>query len=260
MSVRDTKNMIFDNDKVTALVIKYNSNGRSVEVLGDIFAESNALLSVIATKYCSGDNDLKDDLMQEARVRLFKALPDWNPYHSSGSESEPKKASKIFSYVSAVARNTMVDVVRKFKPEVDIDDVPALTLENDDNESDYVTVLVDGLKDWFADRFPTEVRRHLATEVLENILIDLMNLDVGKRKAIDNLVVDYEFEREAAKYLYEAVVVTLRRNSESYGVHPRKAPERSLHPEFKDMVGDEAYQDTSTAFSGLSLRFPKGKS
>lgn len=240
------KARIFDNDKVTELVIRYNSNGRDPQLLAEIFLESGNLMSVIATKYCGGDDDLKEELMQEARLTLVGAIPKYD--HT--------RNSKLFSYMSAVIKNTMVDVVRKFKPEYDIEEAQNVVADGQSNEDDYVSVIVDSLRGWFVARFPSMVKNYLASEILECIIRDLISTSIGKRKAISYLVKDYGYSRDNAKTLHEACVVKLRSNAESYGVYPtKKVSENSLHPELLEIVGNDVYRDINVAFSGLNLTF-----
>lgn len=241
------KGRIFDDDKVTELVIRYNSNGRDPQILGEIFLESNNLISVIAIKYCDGDDDLKEELMQEARMQLVNAI----------TRFDHTRTTTLFSFMSAVIKNRMVDVVRKFKPEYDIEEAQNVTSDEQSNEDDYVGIIVDSLRRWFVTRFPSMVKPYLATEILECIVHDLINTDVGKRKAINYLINDYGYSRADARILHEACVVKLRSNAESYGIYPtdKNIPENSLHPEFLEIAGDEVYRDTSVAFSGLGLKF-----
>lgn len=241
----ETKQQIFDNAKVTSLVIEYQKSN-DPKIFAEILNETQSLITVISNKYANQYN-LQEDLMQEARTHLIKALPEY----------DHKRNKKLYSYLSVVIRNTIIDYLRKQKPASELveieDNSPALS------EGEFVAIIAEDMRVWFERRFPTLVKREKAGAILQMIIGGLIDDDYGKRKIIDTLIKEFEYKPQHAKLLYDAVLVKLRMMTEK-PKHNRKPAENSLLPELKELV-DEDYSRVNDAFQGLSLRFinKKGK-
>lgn len=240
-----SKEQLFDNDRLTELVTKYNKGGGEDKLLlGEILSETRALIAVVSAKFAV-DPVLGDDLAQEARFHLITAVPKYNP----------DKGEKLYSFFSVVIRNAMIDFMRKQHPEYELTEYHAY--EEPDNDFDYVTMLVNDMLTWFKGRFPTVVPQDSAAEVLTCVLMDLIDNGCGKRAAIQHLMDDYEMVRSDATIVYDAVTVKLRILMEHHAHQRIRVQERSLHPELIEATDVDDYRTIADVFSGMSLRFRK---
>lgn len=237
---------IFDNEKVTKLVEDYKNKGNDPQVLGHIIIECNSLISVIAAKYSSA-YILQDDLVQEGRMHVMKGLKEW----------DSTKNKKLYSYLSVVIRNGIIDYIRKQKPVAELDDLEDETLGV--SEGEFTAILAEDMRDWFEDRFPTLISQDKSGVVLQVIIGGMLDKAIGKRKTINMLVKQLKFKANHAKLLYEAVLVRLRTIMENPR-NGKKASEFTLQPELQVIV-DKDYAKVADAFSGLSVKFnsTKGK-
>lgn len=234
------KPLLFDNDKVSKLVKEYQEHGMDdISLLGEILSETRVLIEVIASK-CDREYILRDDLIQEARLKLIRSLPE---YDSS-------REKKLYSYFSVVIRNAMIDYIRKQKPSVELDDMEE---ESELSEGNYVILIVDELRGWFKSRFPTLIKKGLEGAILE-IIITAMIDKHKKRKILKDLCDNYGFTYSQAKVVYEAVLVKLRTLMKKPSF-THDVSEQSLQPELLDIVGKDGYTDVNEAFLGLSLKF-----
>lgn len=236
------KDLIFDNEKVQTLVGKYNSNGAEPLVLGEILSETHTLISVITSKYSQGDID-QEDLMQEARLKLIKAIPKFD-----GS-----RGTKAYSFFSTVIRNAAVDYVRKLRTDSDIDEYTE-DLTDGIDDLDFISILVEDMREWFVSRFPTIMVPVLASDILECVIGDLLDENCGTRKAITNLEDDYEYSRIEARIIYRVVLMRLRSTMARSGIRIDHLEEVSLEPELHEIVGDDHFQELSSIFKGLSIK------
>lgn len=238
------KDLIFDNQKVEDLIEQYNQNGRDPLVLGEIFVNSRTLISVIASKYSQGDLE-QDDLEQEAKAKLMQVIHKYSP-----------DKGKAYSYFSVVIMHAMVDYVRKFNTNILVDEVEQETaIDTNEDDVEFIIMVVEGLYDWFTVRFPTLVSSYIAMEVLESIIMDMMDETCTKRSAINHLMDDFEFIYKEAKVLYEATTVKLRLLSDQSVYTSDFAPEATLLPELLEMVGSDNYVNAYNALTGLAIRF-----
>lgn len=210
--------------------------------LGLFLEECKGLLSVIAHGLATSEEH-KEDLMQEARLQMLRVMKDY----------DFNRDKKLYSWLSIVFRNAMIDSIRKDKPSNELTDM--MEDPYNDVESDYIVNVAEEMLPWFTSRFPTLVSKDVAYEILESILGDVIDESVGKRKLISNLKEHHNYSAADARLLCDAVIVKLRILM-SEKVRGMKGPaERSLDPELLEVIGNEGYRETKLIFRGLSLKF-----
>jgi RNA polymerase sigma factor (sigma-70 family) len=212
-------------------------------ILGDILAEAKPLMSVIASKY-SYSEESHEDLMQDARVAFIKALPKF----------DPKMGKKAYSFFSIVIRNAIVDTVRKEKPEIEIDEETEADSSHP-SDAEFAEDLVEGLQDWFSQRFPTLVPNGKSVEVLECIITNLLDTKCKQRKLISDIAAAYDYSYADARIIYQAILLKLRMLLKSRIEKMGPAAERSLQPELLTILGLNTYQEAMGVFDGISVRF-----
>jgi RNA polymerase sigma factor (sigma-70 family) len=236
---------LFNDRKVTRLVHKYNNGQDLIQdriVLGEILSESSTLIAVITSKYAGGDTDYQEDLMQDARFKLIRAIPKY----------DPGRDSKVYSFFCAVIRNAALDNVRKEFP----NNFPDEPEEGEDiGDKEFVYILVDEMREWFLARFPTTVPRHLATELLKNVVADVLNTECGKKCGANHIMDDYGFPRKLAKVVHEVVIIRLRKRHKRPRRFTKKPAEDSLYPEVVEAVGPDGFYELHYSLYGFSLSF-----
>lgn len=241
---------IFENERITGLLEEYLAkpeDERDTRLLAQIVGvECKGVLTFLSGKY---DNPTvtQEDLMQEARLKLIQVIHLYDP--SRGT---------LFSYISNVARNVMVDYLRKHgKPNTDLHDIE----DTGDGITDfeYLATLEYQLLEWFQGRFPTMIPVHLSQEVLESLLTDILDENCGPRKIVKYLQEDFGLTRQDATLIHGAVVLKLRLLVGEVKRNSTKPPERSYHPELATVIGYDNYERTRKIFSGYNLRFKKGE-
>jgi len=237
---------LFNNDHMTELVLKFNANGNDTDprLIGEILSGSNNLIMVIASKFSRIDDDFRDDLMQEGRVHMLKAIPGFQP-----------DKGKLYSYFSFVIRNAMIDFLRRQKPTIELTEFEEEP-ECDPSEADYVMGMAGDMIDWFKSRFPTILTSDKrASDVLIDILSSIIDLNCGKRKGTQLLIDNFGMDRQDALVLYDAVLVKLRMQRNRPNCTLPDPDECTLHPELIELIGDRSYQRTKSAFDGLVIKF-----
>lgn len=243
---------IFDNNKVTELVLQYQKNSTDMILMGEILKGCQELLGVTATSIQSkylGEHDsaLMEDLTQEANIKILEKIEQWNP----------ERGSKLYSWISVVARNAMIDYLRTQKPALQLDD-SMLNIPEDDDEQDseFTAIVAENLRDWLIKRFPSLVDRERAGNILLTLLNDLINPEVSNKATVDNLIAEHELTKTEAQLLLEAIIVNLRiANSRSIYMRDSTPPEDSLEPELLVLLGDNDYLRLMEAFEGTSFKF-----
>src|SRR5574341_257402 len=120
-----TSEQIFDNEEMTKLVLVYNKT-QDPDIIGEIILGSDRLISIIVSKYISASVQ-PDDLVQEARIHVMNAI----------HEFDPSKDKKLYSFLSVVIRNSIIDYLRKHKPTLELEEYEEYKESLNDNEFVY---------------------------------------------------------------------------------------------------------------------------
>lgn len=231
--------MIFDNSRVTELVLEYQATSDPL-VLDDIIAGCRSLVEVIVSEH---DQVFRDDLIQESFLRIIRAIDYYNP-----------DVSNLHNYLTTVIRNICITYMTRQSRQPDIPLELELIGEVDKTNIDRDDVLPE-LIARNRDRFPS-----IPVELLDNVTHHIYrNLIDGEltRGLITQLSVEYDCPRSIATVIYQSTMVYLRLKHINYAAIPeRYNVELSLMPDLELILGKAAVTRILLTFSGMALKIP----
>lgn len=248
--------MIFDNEKVTNLVLQWQRDS-DAHTLSEIFEESRNLIEAIVSAY---DPEYRDDMIQESYLRIHYALP----YYDSNY--------KIHNYFTTVIHNQCRTYLKQqYVHDVELyDNVElcdgvdgdAVFVEYSKTPEHYAIDNNEILTDLIArnrQRFPSLPVEEI-DDITEFIYASLRDGLYGKsRGIIANIVKNYGFHRTVATVVYHSSLVYLRKRYAEYSkdyVLNRDEKEYSLLIDLKNEIGVKAFRKISKLFSGMYVKFP----
>ena len=236
--------MIFDGQLITQLVQDWQIS-KDPETLADILERSQSLIEVIVSKF---DPLYRDDLIQEASMKLLVALPAFNCVLGS-----------LHTYCTTVIKNACISWLYKY------DKSNIVEIDANDGEDDEIRMLghiteevlpLDVLADLIArnrDRFPS-LPVEIVDELSEYIYRHLRSISSDKLTIAD-LVQHVHVSKSIAQLVYYSTLIYLRSTFETYGKIDDCQSELSLMPELKLLLGYEQFRRLSLVFSGMTIKF-----
>lgn len=229
--------MIFDVDRVTALVIEWQRT-KDEEVLTVILTESTSLVEAIVSSY---EYVYRDDLIQEAYYRIQYALPFFNP-----------QISNLHNYLTTVIRNICNTWISRQLKEPDIElDLQFIGHHEEQDEDEVLPKLIIRNRKRFPS-IPVDEIDHITTYIYYAIRDEGMN-----RRLVTGLSTEFGIAKSLAQILFQSTVAYLRA---LYIEHARielcNIDELSFLPDFREVVGDATFNRLATIFSGMTIRFP----
>lgn len=226
--------MIFDNETVTGLVIRWKEGEESV--LGEILEKSRSLIEAVVSMY---DPIYREDLIQESYVKLCYALRVYDDDYS------------LHTYVTTVVHNICKTWMKKRNREILLDADIERSYVYEDNEDILHDVLMRNRY-----RFPS-IPASILDELTEFIYVSLVYGYTGKsRGIISTIKSQYCLSRNTANTVYYSTVIYLRGKMVTNANNSSCTDEFSLASDLKEFLGDDdLYSKLSTVFSGLTIHF-----
>lgn len=181
--------MIFDSITAKQLYINYVDTDDNI-ALEKLHVLANDLIKVIAMSL--NRDDYYEDLVQEGHLKLHKILRQ----HQFRIDTH----AAMYTFLSKVLRNHMIDYLRKCKPCVDIESVTHL--QASDNyiicDTDYVDELFDH---YYPQRFPT--LKHGYDHA--SYVYEAVQESITRNKIINTLTLNPNLLRSQALAIYRSV-------------------------------------------------------
>lgn len=232
--------MIFDNDKVTTLVLCWQTY-RDPEYLDRIIKLSTSLVEAIVAGYGFTH---KEDLLQESFTKVIYALPYFDI-----------KRQTLHTFLTTVIRNICYTYLHKEGRQPDNEfelnvDIHGGVFEEPDCDD-----ILDDLMSRNRSRFPSVPN---IDDISSTIYMLIVDNPAGKsRYIIKRLVEDHFLDRYAATVIYQSSLAYLRCK---YYQHAKPSDqivgELSLLSDLKELVGAEAYSRVILALSGSYIKIP----
>lgn len=231
--------MIFDNDHVAELVELWQET-RDRSLLHDVLEGTRSLIEVIASRY---DPALRDDLIQEAFVRVGHAI-----------EFYDADIAKLYSYLSAVIRNSSLSYIRKISKEEPLINEHCIPIQYPVQDDVWIIemLIVRNRK-----RFPSLVCV-VCDGMTEYVYYAIRDGVRGKsRGAIKYLLETFGIPRNIATVFYHSTMIYLRTVFSKFSmVESDVRSEFTLLPELEDVVGAMTYKRILTSFAGTHVKIP----
>lgn len=232
--------MIFDGDYVTALVMRWKLT-HDDKVLELIIEESNNLIGALVSTY---DNIYRDDLIQEASIKLQYAIQFFDP-----------KISTAHTYFTTVIKNACLTFLRKqykYAEELDID---LQVLGN----FDYVKVHEDILPDLIQrnrKRFPSYPSDSI--DAITEYIYDELTFGNNKRQIVEDMCTMFDCMRIEAVAIYTSTLMYLRMNYKNYACirQSQYEDEYSIIPDLEELFGAQLTDALCKVLSGMQVKFP----
>ncbi len=229
--------MIFDVEKVTAQVLEWQRT-KDEEVLTAILLDSKSLVEAIVSSY---DYVFRDDLIQEAYLRIQYALPYFDP-----------QISNLHNYLTTVIRNICNTWVAKQCKEPDIElDLQFIGVHDEQAEDDVLPMLIIRNRKRFPS-IPVEEIDHITAFIYYSIRDDGIT-----RKIVSGLSIQFGIAKSLAQLLFQSTVVYLRAlYIEHAKIGEGRVGELTTLPDFREVVGEATFDRLAMIFSGMIIRFP----
>lgn len=229
--------MIFEGKEVTVLVVEWQRTHDAV-LLENILAKSQKLIEVIVSSY---DPNYRDDLIQESYARLQYAIPFFNP-----------NISTLHNYFTTVIRNRCATYLRKQgrEPQIDID--LQLTGDRDSYPVDDEELL-HNLVAHNRKRFPSMSCEDI-DGISEFVYFSLID-NTSRRGVVVRLMEMFNVSRTVATVIYHSSIIHLRSNYILVDCDENCPQEFSLLIDLREKIGNELFDEISTLFSGMYVKF-----
>lgn len=185
--------MIFDSNTAKLLYIEYASTHDPV-VLERLHGLANDLISVIAVSL--NKDWCYEDLVQEGHLKFHQIIIK--------QQFRIDSPAAMYTFLSKVLRNHMIDYLRKIKDCADLDSMIYLcAADYQDCDTEYNNEL---FEHYYPDRFPTLQRGFAYAEYVYEAILECIN----RNKIVDTLVLDPKLSRPYALAVYRSVNSFLR--------------------------------------------------
>ena len=228
--------MIFDNTKQTELLISYRES-KDNKKLTELMQGCDKLIEVIVSRF---DNQYRDDLIQECRLKILLKLDSFNP-----------GKGKLHSFLSTVLNNHCITYIAKnsrvYNPEMELEHVHTTSL-----------LAVEDVIAHNLERFSGVNDKEEVEVITRYIFESLIDGIYGKSRGIIGYLTEtHNLSRSMATVIYNSTIVYMRKkllnNRDNDVIEPY---EFSLLYDFRELVGDVQYELISKLFSGMYLKFP----
>ena len=230
--------MIFDVDHVTALVLEWQRT-RDEDTLTDLLFESTSLIEAIVSSY---DYVYRDDLIQEAYLRIQYALPFFKP-----------EISNLHNYFTTVIRNICNTYISKQCKEPDTElDLQFMGYRETITDNDVLTGLISRNRKRFPS-IPVNEIDHMTAYIYYEIIDGSTS-----RRVITGLSLQFGIDKSMAQLLYQSTIIYLRaiHINQSKPSKISESDELSILPDLLEVLGDDVYNRLAIVFSGMSIKLP----
>lgn len=241
--------MIYDAKQVEQYIALYQQG--NVDVLDQILEGTQALIEVIVSRY---NSVYRDDMIQECRIKLIKALKYYNPQLASSHSY----FTSIFINVCNDFSNTLrrQDQIEA-ELQLDFSMHGGLYQASDSFQHDY---LLQRLLERNRQRFPS-YDTNVVDEASRHIFYCIIDGTYGKsRGAITELTQLFPvLTRSQAITLYHSSLAFFRycyRQEANAQVAECPLDEDTLLPDLREVLGERAFAMVSKVFSGMYIKIP----
>jgi|WetSurMetagenome_2_1015567.scaffolds.fasta_scaffold108929_3 hypothetical protein len=229
--------LIFDNDKVTGLVIEYQDSGNA-EVLSEIFLLSKSLVEAIVSSY---DSYYRDELIQESYCRLQYAMKYYVHGYSLHNFFTTVIRNACATYLS---KDTRVNILND-----ELNDDIAYTHASD-------AVIYDVLSELIArnrQRFPS-LSVSVIDDVTETIYWSICE-GIKSRTSSNKLHEKYGIDRTKLSIIYHSSLMWMRYKFCAYVTSQNEeADEFSLDTDVREIFGISKYNYMKIILAGIQIR------
>jgi len=233
--------MIFDNAAATELVIEWQASKDGL-LLEHIIDACIPLVESIASQF---DSEYRDDLIQESVASVIYAI-----------EFYDINIAKLYSYLSAVARNACIMYMRSATRDPLIPlDVNEIALSQHNVDGDDNSDIITGLVVHNRQRFPSLPVDDIDAAT-EYIYCSVRDGIWGKSRGIVSHLTNAGFPRNVATVLYHSSIVYLRSLYAESGASKYIDGEFTLLPELEMLVGAALHDRVMVIMSGMYIKIP----